>query len=431
MCPDARRSMEWLYWLRSTHRGEASQMLSRLDGSGFGPERVLACASARGVSIQQAITLVVEVPRLIAQLNASPLGSAVLAQVRSAARKHAQQLLRPLHPGESAVLPQGVLRAPPVRPAHFDVTQVPKDKLVLALRVTETNSNPVSGPAFERPADPMFAVWFKTFEALGTRTLTMAEMQSLIRCDINWPNRANGVRASDDFPAIKASTRGILAPHEFHLFAGGLRGQPGRVTITAGQGGEFGLFARATLPAKVGVDPAQWGSEAAIRQFWGADVKARQSDQPAQVSAWLAEEHALIQATPSQVKAALGNYAEQGLFADPREQRAVRPATEALLSSAAGSPERAAAARALTAHFRERERLLDTVSVSSATAEIQMLQTLHSHLARHGIVVQNATHQIDVVVLYGEYRELLAQGKLTTRSTVEGWLKAWDVPHVP
>ena len=195
--------------------------------------------------------------------------------------------------------------------------------------------------------------------------------------------------------------------------------------------GEFGLFARATLPAKVGVDPAQWGSEAAIRQFWGADVKARQADQPVQVSAWLAEEHALIKATPSQVKAALGNYAEQGLFADPREQRAVRPATEALLSSMAGSPERAAAARALTTHFRERERLLDTVSVSSATAEIQMLQTLHSHLARHEIVVQNAIHQIDVVVLYGEYRELLAQGKLTTRSTVEGWLKAWDVPHVP
>ena len=416
MSPEAARPLQRLHWLRSAHRGEASDIQARLEGAGVSPERLLACANAKNISLERAVLLAADVPRLVSQLNASAGRLVPLARLRSEAQQYA--------------LPQGVLRAPPIRPATFDVVQVPKNKLILALRLTETNSNPVSAPTFERPADPMFALWFKTFETLGTRTLTMSEVQSLIRADINWPNGANGVRTAGDFPAIKASTRGILAPHEFHLFAGGYRGQPGRVTITAGQGGEFGLLARATLPGG-GMDRADWGSEAAIRLFWGADVAARQADQPAQVSPWLAAEQALITAAPSQVTAELGHYATQGLFADPREQQALRPATDALLASAPGSPERAVAARALTTHFRERERLLDTVSVSSATAEIQMLQTLSSYLAKHDIVVQNPAHRIDVVALYAHYRDLLADGQLTTRSTVASWLKAWDVPHVP
>ena len=427
MCPDAQLALQRLYWLRSANRGEASRILSRLDASGIGPEQVLGWANANSVSFERAITLVAELPQLMTRLNAGSAGATLLAQVRGEAHRHAQQPLRRI---EASALPQGVLRAPPERPANFDVTQVPKDKLILALSVTETNSNPVSSPAFERPADPMFAVWFKTFETLGTRTLTMAEVQSLIRCDIGWPNRANGVRASEDFPAIEASGRGIIQPHEFHLFAGGLRGQPGRVGIAAGQGGEFGLFARATLPVG-GLDPSQWTSEDAIRRLWASDVQAQQAEQPAQVSPWLAVEQGLVGASLREVKTTLSGYAAQGLFADPREQQALRPVTDALLASAAGSPERAASAHALTTHFRDRERLLETVSVSSATAEIQMLQTLSSYLSRHKIVVQDATHRMDVVALYGEYRQLLAQGSLTTRGTVEGWLKSWNVPHVP
>ena len=55
---------------------------------------------------------------------------------------------------------------PPARPWGHDLVKLAPQTLALALALalalslTETNSNSVSGPEFERPADPIFNTWY-------------------------------------------------------------------------------------------------------------------------------------------------------------------------------------------------------------------------------------------------------------------------------
>lgn len=412
------------WWRSQANLTEASQLQRKLSGSGFSPEQVVSIADYNGMPVTAALELLTGANPAVAAFDTVATQTASIRQVRTAATDHATRRSG----GESIRLaPQGATSLPQQRPAGFDIVQTPGEKLALALRQAETNSNPVSGPGYERPADPLFNTWFKTFDALGTRTLTMSEMQSLVRLNVDWQAAPNGVRLLTSLPQIKFSKRGLLMPHELHLFASGFRAQVGHNGLAAGQGGEFGLVARATLPAShLG---RGWGDEARIRNYWGAQVRAAQAKAPA--SQWAGTEQQLLTASRAEVVEKIEGYVAKGFFADPRDEATLVGFTDALLSSQPGSGTREQSAHALIAHFQACEKRLEKVSVSGATAEIQMLQTLSRYLSDNKLSVQNPLDQVDVVRAYQLYRSLLANGELTSRATVEGWLRAWGVASAP
>lgn len=410
--------------LRQGHLTEASALQRQLPGTGLSAEQVVSIAEYNRMPVMVALELLTAAKPASAAIDTVPTDAAAIGQIRTAATAYAA---RRAGGASIRLAPQGVTSLPLPRPVGFDIVQVPRDKLVLSLRRAETNSNPVSGPADARPADRLFGTWFKTFDALGTRTLTMSEMQSLVRLNVEWEAAPNGVRMLGSLPPIKVSKRGLLMPHELHLFASGFRAQVGHNGLAAGQGGEFGLVARATLPAsRLG---RGWGDEAKIRDFWGAQVRAAPAQSPK--SQWVGAEQQLLIASRAEVVKKIEGYVSQGFFADPRDQRALRGITDALLSSQPGSVIREQSAKALIAHFEAAEKRLETVSVSGATAEIQMLQTLSRYLSDNKLSVQNPLDALDVVEVYQLYRRLLATGELTSRATVEGWLRTWGVPSAP
>ena len=59
-----------------------------------------------------------------------------------------------------------------------------------------------------------------------------------------------------------------------------------------------------------------------------------------------------------------------------------------------------------------------------------MLQTLSRYLAANKQSVQNPLDSIDVVALYQRCEHLLSKGELTSRTTVEAWLKSWQLVYV-
>ena len=420
--PDSARRDGWQQ--RQAHGSEANLFQVKLAHIGLSPEQVLSIADYNETTVSKALDVLIDATHALQAMGRTSVDTAAIRTLRTAAVVHAGRGAE----GKFILpAPQGVTSLPAQRPADFDIVRLSADTLVQALRLTETNSNPVSGPQFDRPADPLFNTWFETFAALGTRALTMSEMQSMVRLNLEWRAAPNGERLPASLPAIKFSKRGLLMPHELHLFAAGFRAQVGHNGLAAGQGGEYGLVARATLPAShLG---RGWGDEAKIRDYWGRQVRAAQATSPP--SPWAQVERELLTASTTQVAGKIEAYVAQGFFSDPRDQQALRATTDALLSSAPNSTVREQAARALIAHFQACEKRLDTVSVSGATAEVQMLQTLSRYLSDNHLSVQNPLDKVDVVQVYRLYRTLLANGELTSRATVEGWLVGWGVAHAP
>jgi predicted amidohydrolase YtcJ len=75
--------------------------------------------------------------------------------------------------------------------------------------------------------------------------------------------------------------------------------------------------------------------------------------------------------------------------------------------------------------------LVQRVSVSGATAEVQMLETMYRYLNKGRTNVSDPALRIDVTEVYDLYRKLLDEGQLTSRATVQGWLQSWKAPHEP
>jgi hypothetical protein len=146
---------------------------------------------------------------------------------------------------------------------------------------------------------------------------------------------------------------------------------------------------------------------------------------------WARDAEKLTAAPREEVLNTLYHYQLGGCYADPREQQKLAPSTQALLASAPGSPQRAAAAKELTQILRNRANIPDVTSVSGATADIQMTETLYRYMNDNKLDFNKPTDKIDVVQVYNLYRRLLSAGELTSRATVEGWLKEWNAPHVP
>lgn len=443
--PDAPHGslLRWGWFiLRQSNREDASDIESRLAGSGVSPEKLLALAAHTGTGLRDAINLLVPVDKLLKEMNqlagsvppASDVHAAsshaarrasALERVRGHAASHAQA--RRLLPAAVA-LPQGVSKPPPVRPADFALTSLPRTVVINALETFETNSNPVSSPAYAAAADPLFATWFKALDGLGTRTLTMAELQALVVSDV----ASVGLLDRNGFKTVYDPAKGLASDHELHKFTAGFRGHPGAASylMSAGQGGESGIQARVTDEFE-GDIPDNWGDEANILEHMSGELRkiAKDVKDP---NVWSSAQASLATGSTEEVQSQLNRFASgEGVFADPRQQQLLRPTVQTLLTSPAGSAARLDAARVLIDNFRERAKRLDVVSVSGTTAEIQMTQTLYRYLKTNRLDVNNPAHKIDAVEVYRLYKKLLDGGELITRATVETWLKARNVAHVP
>ena len=428
--------------LRQCHRQEVSDVETRLAASGLSAEQMLAVAQRNGIGLREAINLVVPVPKLLAELQTLDASTPPASEVRSASahagqrasalerlKGHAVSHAQARRSAPAALaLPQGVAQPPPERPAGYTLTSLPRAVVVHALETFETNSNPVSSPAYAAAADPLFATWLKALDGLGTRTLTMAEMQALVVSDV----ASVGLLDRDGFKLIYDPAKGLGSDHELHKFTAGFRGHPGAMSylMSAGQGGESGIQARVTDEFEYDI-PDNWGDEAAILDHMSGELRkiAKDVKNP---TFWTDAESALASGSPEEVRSKLNSFASgYGFFADPRQQQLLRPTVQALLGTPAGSAARRDAAKLLIDNFRERAQRLEVVSVSGATAEIQMVQTLYRYLKQHGLSVSNPTQKIDAVEVYRLYKNLLDSGELTSRATVEAWLKTSNVPHVP
>jgi hypothetical protein len=428
------------HMLRSANFSLATAVEARAAKLNLDPAKVLACANSRGMAVDRVFEAL-ELPALLEQLVAAqrtgltnPAAKEAYALALERVRGTVQKFATSSRTRPSAEsMPVGVTRLPPQRSADFDLTQMRPDTIIDAQATLETNSDPVSNPSFERPADPLFATWMKAYEQLGTRSLTMGEMAGLNDSDINWSGKDTGLRDRGNFKLRLLANEGRMEKHELHKYVGGFRGQPSvdASTINAGRGGENSLFARMTDVYNDHDLPTRWGEESVIRDYWMEHRPPPRPKNNTQPDKWALDAQKLTSASREALLVEVRRYHDNGYYADPREQQKLTPSTQALLASAPGSPQRAAAANELTQILRDRANIPDVTSVSGATADIQMTETLYRYMRENKLDFARPNDQIDVVEVYNLYRRLLSAGELTSRATVEGWLKDWNVPHVP
>ena len=427
------------HWLRSANHTMANSVLSCVRGTSFAPEQIFALAGEGQRDLVRCTTLA-QVAGVVSELKA---GASRPADVKTAAltrrlRANAVAYDANIAPTAKVAanptvepIPQGVAQLPPQRPAGFALTALPNDTVIDVLATLETNSNPVSNPSYALPADPLFATWMKAYSLLGTRSLTMAEMEGLIDSDVRWDGYETGIRDRSRFQIRFDPHDQRMDQHELHKFIGGFRQDPGHGAIDAGRGGETSLFARMTDVLNDHDIVANWGSENAIRDHWREHRSAVRTSNSALATKLDADLYRMSHSDRDDVLRQLSDYQVLGFFADPREEAKLRPHVEVLLSNDPGTPARARAAQAIVDNFRERARNPDVVSVSGGTAEVQMAQTLYRYMAENKLDFQRPNDRIDVVEVYKLYRRMAEAGELTSRATVQGWLEQWGVPHVP
>ena len=427
------------HWLRSANHSVANSVLSAVRGTPFAPEQIFSMAGEGRGDLARS-TLLARAHAAVRELDGSTpdpadmVTAAVVRRLRASAVAHDAPVASTAPvPSATAIepMPQGMAKLPPQRPADFNLTQLNKNTVIDVLAKLETNTNPVSNPSYALPADPLFATWMESYSLLGTRSLTMAEMEGLIDSEVRWTGRDTGVRDRSTFEIRLDPNEQRMHRHELHKFIGGFKQEPGHGPLDAGRGGETSLFARMTDFFNDHDIPEKWGDEQTIRNYWREHRSTLRATSPADSPQWAADTQSLTSGGREQVLEKLDRYHNVGYFSDPRQEATLRPHVEALLANEPGSPARARAAQAIIENFRERARSPDVVSVSGATAEVQMAQTLYRYMAENKLDFQRPDDRIDVVEVYKLYRRMATAGELTSRATVEGWLKEWGAPHVP
>ncbi len=413
-------------WLLQAHLGQVSEVMLALRTSAISAPQWLAVAESNGITLPRMAKIVASTAAPTAAIGgkAGRSADAVSVEVRRAAIERDTEV-KALQ--ASGVMPGGISRLPAARSESFDLKRVAPQAIASAIDVLESNDVPVSGPGDVRPADPLFKNWFKALDALGTRALSMSEMNAIIQSDGSWQGANGKLRAASSLTLTTDDSKGLISEHELHKFVAGFKGVPGVGNrLVAGAGGESGLFARATAKR------ADWGHEGGIRVFWAANLPPPKAKAEAFAMDYIQDvQQRLIGAPTASVEVKLSSLAALGYFADPRDRPALSTVMDTLLTSAPGSSERVAAASDLGDFLRNRWRAADTVSVSGATAEIQMMQTIQRYLTNNGLRVSDPSNRIDAVEVYKLYNTLLKNNQLTTRETVEQWLKSWGVAYVP
>jgi hypothetical protein len=418
--------------MRQGHRTQAAEFMQSLaeqPDAGSLDERA---ARLLGVAQRRGLGIGAQGLRLASQLAALPERPVQTISVQALREIAASREFAPRVDAAGVQLPAGISSAPPLRRPDFDLMKVPKDRVIDSLAMLETNGDPISNPSYAAPADPLFATWFRACELLGTRSLTMAEMAALNNAESDC-SADTGLLDRSGFTLPRVTDGARMNRHELHRYIGGFRGHPGVATdsIAAGRGGESSLFARMTDAYNDHDLPQRWGDEAAIRDYWNAHRGAPRDVIATQPDEWARAATMLTTCTRDLVLTKVRLYHLAGYFADPREASRLAPSVRALLASAPGSPQRAEAAQALASILRERASTPDVVSVSGATAEIQITEALYRYMNTNQLDFKKPGDRIDVVEVYALYRQMLEAGELTSRTTVQGWLQTWGVAHQP
>jgi hypothetical protein len=404
--------------LRQSNPNLAAQLQRATDGTPWSPAQVLAAGTARGHSMPVMLRLLQTADRLEMLKSTDPQMSevrrgALLTMLTMDANQYANEL-RPSNTLPPVVMvPKGVAQLPPVRPAGYSVAAVPGRTITKALGAFESNSYPVSSPSYERPADPLFATWFKGLSALGTRELTVGEMKALVDSEVSWPRDSLGMRSVGDY-RYQPGASSVLGTHDLHKFIGGFRGYAGAGTFSPGMGGEWGLIARLTDE----YSDNSYASNVFDRRELTRALRGALVDDIPSTTSWPSVASQLTAATPEQIKETAKSWGDSGLYADPSQEAIVRPMVQRLSSTTANSPDRAAAAKAITQHFAGRARALEQVSISGVTAEIQMLQTISSYVKENNINFGDGSAKLDAVKVYEHYVRLLNAGRLVSRQDV-------------
>jgi hypothetical protein len=239
-----------------------------------------------------------------------------------------------------------------------------------------------------------------------------------------------------------------VLPHDLHVLVAGFRRVPDSLyllegkeyqavaRIQPGMGGEGGIYATVTAQ-----HASHWGEENVIRgvlqerissamnarQRLAADVWAAQVEKITNAASLRNTDFTLEHAAPS-LRTLLGRYADMGFFANPRFLELARPVISHLLRSTPGSTQRRQAALDLVTLFSREERTLETLSLSSITAEVQLTQAMYQYLSVRTINLSNANQYLDLNDFYAFYKQRANSGQLTTSQTIQGWLRAWRLP---
>jgi hypothetical protein len=369
-----------------------------------------------------------EAPRAAAYLT---VAQQALRDHAAAANSDAARAIRLSMADNSSIeMPRGVDHLPPVRPVDWQLSAQPISRIQAAIETWETNAYPVSDASYERPADPLFATFFKGLDELGTRSISMSELNALIDADVTWPMRMEGTPfALTD----KVNTDNGVTIHEWHKVLSGFRIVPrgllADTSFHAGMGGEQGLFARLTDEFEDTPDDLSTPEVLSFlskNKFYAKELEQRESNSQA---GWMKLHEDLTKAPGVDMPGLIQGMVKSGYFADPRQQEALSSILEALRSSVMLSPERRQAADELIDHFRQQEDGLRVVSVPAATAEIQLAQTLEKYLKRNRLDLIRGADQVDGVALYALYRQLLADGKLISSERVKQFLDSKGVPN--
>jgi hypothetical protein len=425
------------FCLRLAHQEQSAA----LQKAGVQGHAFAAWAAAHELDFDLAFTLQIRLRELIK--NFMPATRASAASL-AASSSELQTLLTRYAAYEQRMLPEGVGQFPPQRGVEWALSQVPPKWARFALDRWESRARVNAGQAsLVRPADGLFATTMAGFSALGVNELSMGELQTLIRSHLAWTNHAflagNFLPHPQQFYLLPSNGRGLKRLHDAHLaLAGGFkatpsferRGQPG-------EGGEGDFFARLHQALAGSIADV---SQPAVYDSWGKEVarlynRSRIRTHFQKHQYWSTLRSTLKSGTRSEVEDELKALVNAGFWTEPAEREKMRPALTQLLQSRAGSKARMEAAQHLVSNLTTREKRLNTVSITAATANIQVAQATARHVKNQGLDVTNPHHRLNIVDLYRTYRRMLIQGELTSEATVRRWLVEWDrkwgVPFVP
>jgi hypothetical protein len=418
-----------LHGIRHSNRTQASEIIGSLGGGALASQSaaiLVALLQKQGQALNldnlQRCLLLDSAVRQVLALKASSDGTAMLqaklGQLRGTAKSYATALNNRL---PTDPMPQGVSHLPPPRPANYDFGQLPLATVLRAADEFETNSHPVSNPTYEAPADPLFATWFRGLDQLGSRSLKMSEVAALVNT------------STAPFAQRKAllfdPNKGVV-PHEFHKMLGGFRSEPGSLMWTPGMGGEYGIIARITDEYEQDI-PDDFGDMREVLPFLQKSERTFQSNaQKIDPNHWPNIFDQLSTGDQAAVKETVSALRQAGYVAEPQLKQLLEPLFKTLRTTVPGSPQRLAAAKAVVENMQQREKSLQTLSVSGITAELQMAQTFARYLKINRLDTSNPNDQVDAVAVYRLYRDMLSKGELISRDRVEEMLKIWGRPYV-
>ena len=336
-------------------------------------------------------------------------------------------------------MPSGVTRWPPPRPDGFELRRVAPGRIMQAVQALESppDSGFRSGDA--APADRLFAVWFRVLDWLGTRALTMCEMNNLLGAQAAGQPVKGEARFVEIIGQIDKADMGLESFDELYKFTGALStdGSAAQQPPIFGllRAGEAGAFVESTDQTPDEHDNVVLADVAVLKEYFVADLLPTPVLTPAAVF-WSRVTPQLSQAPVEIIVGLVSSFSDSDDWREERKHADAltfqpAPVTAPVPVSAQRPAAGVVAAGASRAH-RSRSA---AVSVSRMTADVQLAQVLHRYLkldrAGARVDVGDPNAKLDLVDAYRLYRQMVNTRELTSRQTVESWLVDWAVPSAP